>query len=760
MSDAPAPEPAPRERRWLWWGPVLGAATLVVLIRSLGFEYVFVDGEVVFPPADPQYHLRRGLQVFERFPDVLLFDPYINYPGGAPIPWPPLYDIVMGAVPRFAGADEHGFEVFAAWLSPLCALLACVPIAGIARRTSGEQGPRVPALAITIFALVPLLVSYGRVGMADHHAAVSMIGAWLLLCCVAQVDPGLGERSARRWMWAHVAARLALLLTWHGSLLYLGIAEGSLALAFISTGRRGLALHQAIGAAVTALVLVPVLAVMPTPLGGPYSAIALSRLHVIAMLGVAMVLGAGLLATRQSALDAPIARLGALALASLVFIAGVLALPGPREGLGPALEFLTMTDGVGDVTGEQLPIFDLGARRAIKPFPLVWSWWAPLIPLVPIGVALVARRQPPGSAGRAAAWMLCLWTAIFGALAITQRRYGNDFGPAAAVGLALGFVWLADALAARLVASPRRSAVATSLALLFVLLTAWPALARVHGPRAVSSWRALRGDEAIRVQARTGIGATLSRFLRQVRHRTPETAGYFDDAGEPEYGVIAHPNLGHAIQYEARRPTATDPFWAYIGRENWALTQGFVEATDEAEARVLADRLDGRYVITMPQLPPGSVMQRLHDGYGTATRDAPGLGHFRFVAEAPSGAPALGEVFQPGAARRGSPYKLFEIVAGADLVFACPAGTRARVQARIEHGRGTFVWRTHALADETGRVRVRIPYATANGEAAGGGVADGPLRVECGDRAWPVRIPAGAVREGREVTAPAPPPVG
>ena len=49
-----------------------------LMVRSLGFEFVFVEGEVVFPPADAQYHLRRALYTYENFPAVLLFDPYIN----------------------------------------------------------------------------------------------------------------------------------------------------------------------------------------------------------------------------------------------------------------------------------------------------------------------------------------------------------------------------------------------------------------------------------------------------------------------------------------------------------------------------------------------------------------------------------------------------------------------------------------------------------------------------------------------------------
>jgi len=735
---------------------VLASAALVLLLRTFGFEYVFVDGDVVFPPADPQYHLRRGVQVFESFPSVLLFDHYINYPGGAPIPWPPLFDIVIGLVPRAFGMDEHGFEVFAAWLSPLCALIACVPIVLVARRVSGESGPRVPALSLLIFATVPLLVNLSRIGMADHHAAVSMAGAWLLLCCVVHVDPVLEGRSARRWLIALVIARLAVMLTWHGSLLYLGVAEAGLALHFVATGRHAVARRQAIGAAVTAAVLLPILAVMPTPLGGNWSAIALSNLHVAAMLGVAGVLAATSLASRRLALDTPLGRLAIMVGASIVFVCALLALPGPRGGLMLAWEFMSMSDGVGAVTGEQLPLFDLGGRSAVKPFKVVWSWWALLIPFVPMGVWLSARRHSSGSGARSGAWILIIWSAVFGVLAIVQRRYGNDYGPSAAVGLAIGFVWAVELLAARFALGRLRPHAATAMAVGLVVATAWPALALFHVPRAQSSWLAVRGHARVGHGAHATIAWTLKGFLHDVRARTPETSGYYGGESEPEYGVIAHPNLGHAIQYEARRATATDPFWAYIGRENWARTHAFMASRDEDEALGLAEALHGRFVITMPGLPNGSVMKRLHVRDGAAVGRLPALSRFRLVGEAPGGAPALGRLFDPRGSSLDPPYKLFEIVSGAVLEFDCASGEQASATVKVmSPARRTFEWHTTARAGVQGRVHLRVPWSTER-PAAGAQtvtVTLGPVRVACADEGWSVEVSERAVLEGLVVDA-------
>ena len=68
-------------------------------VRSAGFERVFLeDRTVVLEIADAQYHARRARWTLENYPRILSFDPYINYPHGAPVPWPPLS---CARAPRF-----------------------------------------------------------------------------------------------------------------------------------------------------------------------------------------------------------------------------------------------------------------------------------------------------------------------------------------------------------------------------------------------------------------------------------------------------------------------------------------------------------------------------------------------------------------------------------------------------------------------------------------------------------------------------------
>ena len=260
---------------------------------------------------------------------------------------------------------------------------------------------------------------------------------------------------------------------------------------------------------------------MPEPLGGPYSSIALSSLHVMAMLAV------GLVSSGLAWLERPrppggaaqerttAARLGATvglgAIVALLFF----ALPGPRAGLEPGLRFLTMTDAVGSRTGEQLPLFSVLGRPSGRPAWEVWGFLAYLLPLAPVGAVLGARRER-----RAAAWVVAGWSALFGVLAIVQRRYGNDLGAAAAVGFALLLAWTAPRLAAR--AGLRPALVACVLGLLALA----PPLLGPLRQQAGSSVRALRGEYRAANRALSTIAGTLTRFLQIVERVTPTTSGY------------------------------------------------------------------------------------------------------------------------------------------------------------------------------------------------------------------------------------------
>src|SRR5437660_9466264 len=76
------------------------------------------------PPFDDLYHAKRIAFTAAHFPDVLSFDPDRGF-HGAFCPWPPFYDLAMGAAAR-AGVDVRWlptilFSIFAAGMALLFA---------------------------------------------------------------------------------------------------------------------------------------------------------------------------------------------------------------------------------------------------------------------------------------------------------------------------------------------------------------------------------------------------------------------------------------------------------------------------------------------------------------------------------------------------------------------------------------------------------------------------------------------------------------
>jgi asparagine N-glycosylation enzyme membrane subunit Stt3 len=182
---------------------LLGILALACGVRMAGFERVFVgDDTIVFATGDAWYQLRRALYSFEHFPRVLWFDPCIGHPDGAVVSYPPLYHFGLAAVARATGSGRAHLERGVAFAPLLLGALTLLPVYGIARL----RGPRVALGAALLHALrLPIAVVYSRVGNADHHAAVALIGALLLLLFVRALDPALAgaalARTSPGWRW-------------------------------------------------------------------------------------------------------------------------------------------------------------------------------------------------------------------------------------------------------------------------------------------------------------------------------------------------------------------------------------------------------------------------------------------------------------------------------------------------------------------------------------------------------------------------------
>jgi asparagine N-glycosylation enzyme membrane subunit Stt3 len=557
------------------------------LTRSIGYELAFLDdGAFVYGSPDAFYHARRAFYTFSNFPSFLIRDPCINYPDGAVITHPPLYDWLIAAITRSFGSDVATFHRVTAWIPVFLGTLTLIPIQRLGRRIGGTG---VGLGAAAIYAFMPIAISYARVGEIDHHAAAGLIGAILLALFVALLDADASTRATVRSFVALSLARGAILLVWSGSLLYLVPGEVALVIVAVLRNQRQLLIGQTLSCLATVLFVLPFVLMIGEPAGGHYSTTELSRFHLLAYAAGALLCSGWLLLQRSLDLASSRARLLGL-LALIAAIAGAsLLLPGLRDAIGSGLSFLGKSDGYTETVLEQLPLFHEQGAITRHAGERRMGYYAYLVSLVP----LVYLRRPRRPGLRAAHLLLFAWSMLFGYLAIEQVRYAHDYAAAGCVGFALILAWLRE-LAIERWGNERAATIAVCALGIFLFA---PAIRLQLIPTVNETLQHRFGPASDVDRALYTIDGTQLRFAQRVARATPDS-GCAEAKAPPPYGILAHPSLGHVLHYVAQRATPADPFGPYIGRENFDAVGRFITTDSEETAIAIANRLGTPYVAT------------------------------------------------------------------------------------------------------------------------------------------------------------------
>lgn len=679
-------------KRWVWVLLLLLAA-IALLARSLGYPGVFMDdGTVVLAFDDSSYHARLVHEAVANFPVVRSFDPLLNHPDGARVPWPPLYDWLLALVAWLFGGGPFLTDRVLAWASPVFGVLAVVPIYFGARSLVGRVWSLV---AVALYALIPITVMYARLGNPDHHAWLAMLSASYLALSFAAIGPD--KTTAGRAAAALIAVRLLVVLSWSGSLLYLALGEGALLLAALVGGRAEVLRRQGIGAVVACACVAAFVSLLERPLGGWLSASALSGMHVLFFAGLATVVGGVVYSDVRWPSDRWLVRLLRASGVAVSFVAVALLSASVREGLLPALQYVSVSEGfIGNP--EQFPVYmwmRSGFERQIPGSFTYYGAFALVLPLCPLG-AIAALRDRERAAQ---ALILLVWSVPLCVLAVLQLRWGNDFAPAAVTGFALGCGLLWDR--ARRVGGGASKALRAVIVACVIALIA--SVGATHLPK-LEYWVALKAGTAENRLAPPAVGMT--RFAHRVKEALAERRG---DSTEV-VSVLASPRYGHLLHYVAGTATPADNFGPQFNPTRYDEVLRFLGVRREAKAVEIARRLASNYVMT--DRPAGRakdlIVVRLHRDDGSASGAGRGLGHFRLIAEG-----RADDALQ-GASGYDAPYKLFEVVEGAILDVGGEPESRAtaEVLVRTKAGRG-FTWRTTARVAGNGRALLHVPYASA-----------------------------------------------
>jgi len=750
---------APRVFRLLVPAGLFG---LAFVVRALPRQRVFVDDDILPFGYDAFYHLRRIVYSVVRFPDVLDFDRYINYPeGGKPI-WSPLFDwaVALVSLPFFQPGELRSVERVAVWVPPVLGAATVVALYGLARRHLDEATAVVSALILSV---LPAHFWYSQIGFVDHHAAVALVSTGLLASAMTLLDRHArdpeGRGAGRSAVTTGVMLALAL-LCWPGSLLHAGLVQAGLLVYLLGRPTEQeaelFAFRFALLQIVACALLLPFGLASEWPQWGAYSPVVLSRFQPwwFGLLGVFGVACAA--AWRRPPLGGSRARrvTSAAVIGVLLLGGSALALPDLPSGAGDAWRWLARTESFQAAVGESLPLFSEAGRFGVGPAVSRLSWFVLLFPVALLLAVSWARRRP----NRAALLLWLGWSAGLFAATLLQRRFFNSFS----VAMALLMGWLVcqayRALPAWLPegALARRAGGAALVAGVIALL--YP-LAETYQHHVVNELRL--SDTPQRFRPWVVRQRSLLQMARWLGRKTPPTSGWMNPRRQPEYAVLAPWELGHVIEYAARRPTVTDNFGDDIGERNFQMALRYYQSLEPAASEIL-DRLGARYVIAqlshnfLGELPvDGSVFWALYFYDGSeperpAPGDPPALARHRLVYESPPWAQEA--VAAPAF------FKVFEHVAGARVAGRAAPGARVGVSLPLRTNRGReLVYRAHTIADASGHYALRLPYANRDGPPA---VRPGSqYTLRCRSDSAPLEISeseiqSGAARAGPDLCRP------
>ncbi|MDC0709276.1 glycosyltransferase family 39 protein [Stigmatella sp. ncwal1] len=677
---------------WLGWGALL---TLAFLARVANWRHVFLEGGVELIPTDSYYYVRYALLQQHAFPFFHRFDPYISFPSGAFIIWPPLHTWLVALFLALGPADP---ERAAAWVGPALALVELGLLTLLARRWLGAG---VALGALVLMALVPAAVTSGSLGNADHHVhelTLSALAALLLGRALLQGSPRLGVAAG-------VALGLGRMFTTTSFTLVPGMAAAIPLAALLTRSAPGAASRVGLAAG-AGLALAQGLAVVwfGTPTSLAYYDISLFQPLFGLCLFWAGAGGAAFL-ERRPRWFLPLG------------IAALCALPLAAE-VSRAFGHLTHQDPLLNIVSESIPLWRdwTFARQLLGPVCL-------LLPLGLVAASVLAWRERDVMTATLVAGTLPLIAASLLQARFTQPLLGS--------GALLTAVGLGGALHQ---ATPRIRHVSYALLGLvgLSLLASLVPLRRAKAPT----------DEGL-------IRSTLT----WMRAHTPPPSPAWDTRVPPAYGVVAYFNLGHLLALWAERPAVATPFSQVPEhiQANLAATE-VLSAGEEEAAYARAQALSTRYVLLIPieyflgrlKVPP---RQTVHDWLlehaGMAQEHRPASSHFRLIHE--SEEPRPGKPLLPYA-------RLFELVPGAELRGHCTPGTPVSAALALTTSRGTTLHYTpQTTADARGDFSLRVAYPTEGDPAATEVRAMAPYTVSCDGGGGMASVSEAAVRKGTAI---------
>jgi len=168
---------------------VLLALGLALFLRIvIPYHLVFTNAGIRFVEADPYAHMRLVDNMLAHFPTRTPFDPYIYFPQGAPVYYPPLFTTFLSGfiwLFTFGAHTARAIDTAGALFPAILGSLTVIPVFFIAKTLFNKWAG---TLAAILMAVMPGEV-LGRtmLGFTDHHVVEILFTATALMFFIMAV---------------------------------------------------------------------------------------------------------------------------------------------------------------------------------------------------------------------------------------------------------------------------------------------------------------------------------------------------------------------------------------------------------------------------------------------------------------------------------------------------------------------------------------------------------------------------------------------
>ncbi|WP_316968703.1 STT3 domain-containing protein [Candidatus Methanocrinis alkalitolerans] len=697
---------------------VFAVTLLGLLVRLAPMRGALVGGDVLFYGSDSYYHMRRVLYTVEHFPSTLWFDPYLNYPKGMELLWPPLFDQLIAGTALLLGAgSQRSVEMVGAIVPPILGSLAIVSLYLLARALFGR---RVALLSALFFALNPHHASASIFGRPDHHVFETFLLVNILLFLVL----ALKSKDKRLFYAACSGVFMAsLAYTWIGAGAYIGTFLVYIAIQATLHLRRRTSSEDDLSIFLAAFGVCLIL-MIPFWKEAWLTPSFFTAAALLLMTSIILLLSRTF---RERDLPWPAFLPAVAALGYLLLIAAY--------ALGPSM-------GASLLFNEALSYFFGGSlsHKVAEAAPL----YAAVRPLSVTGFNLTIAVM-----GFACLWrsnidkdqlLFLVWTVSILIFALFQNRFLYVLSASMSVLMPLFFFRAVAIFDASRWGRSEDLSRYFGPALLILLLI----------PSAATVSEGLSVRPAI---VEDGWDAP----LLWLAENSMETRSFGELEEAPEYGVLCWWDRGNWILYRSKRPVVANGFQA--GAEDAAR---FFLSGGETEAKRILDERRSRYVVTDSKMV-GSGLSAIplwigeeptdyvrNDGAGrqhtekfmrtTLARchlyDCREMSHLRLIYES-----------EPmGSASPADQVKIFEVVAGARIVVASGADEEIIATLNLTTNQGRLFQYAMSGTAQNGRCELIVPYSTEGGGAVR---ALGPYIISSGGERKLVFVAEEEVIHGR-----------